>query len=54
MRLEYSNSLFNPTSEENTPEIIFRCLRHSQEQVRHFVVDAAKSVMSFNEAERNI
>jgi hypothetical protein len=54
MSLEYSNSLFNPTSEENTPESVVRCLQQSQEEIRHFVVGAAKSGMSFDETERNV
>lgn len=31
-----------------------RCLQQSQEEIRHFVVGAAKSGMSFDEVERNV
>jgi hypothetical protein len=48
MSLEYSSCLFNPTSEENMPEDVELCLRHAQEQVRLFIVDAAHSGMTFD------
>jgi hypothetical protein len=44
MSLEYSSSTFQPhLRRKYTPEDrSVRCLQQSQEQVRHFVVDAAK------------
>ena len=54
MSLKDSTGLFNPTSEKNTPEEALFCLQQTQEQVRHFIVDAARSGMSFDEAERNV